>query len=100
MRITMTILALTACAALAGCGLPATLRSAFDQPLNVGAAVQTSPGNFTLTADDVSAPVANGAALQQAAATCSNMGLTTRTTSTSSSSNAGRNYFTINFQCQ
>jgi long-subunit fatty acid transport protein len=100
MRIHMTMLAVTACAALAGCGLSRSVISAFDAPLNVGAALQTSMNNFSLTADDANASVANAAALQQAAATCARLGLTNLTKNTSSANSEGRNYFTIDFQCQ
>ncbi len=86
--------------ALAGCGLPQKVLSAFDSPLNVGAPVQTSFGNFTVTADDASAAVANAAALQQATATCEALVARSRTIGTSVSANNGRHFFTLNFQCQ
>jgi len=86
--------------ALAGCSLPRTALSAFDSPLNVGTPVQTSPGNFTVTADDASAALANAAALQQAVITCQILGGASRTIDTSSAANNGRHFFTVNFQCQ
>ncbi len=100
MSISKAILCATLGATLAGCGVPATILSAFDAPLNPGTPIQTSPGNFTLTADDVAAPVANAAAVQQVAATCAVFGLNGRVVDTSSVSRDGRTYFTINFQCQ
>lgn len=86
--------------ALAGCGLPQKVLSAFDSPLNVGTPVQTSLGNFTVTADDASAAVANAAALQQATTTCQLLGARSRTIDTSASARNGRHFFTLNFQCQ
>ena len=77
--------------ALAGCGLPQKVMSAFDSPLHVASPVQTSLGYFTVTTDDASAAVANAAALQQARS---------RTINTSASANNGRHFFTLNFQCQ
>jgi len=96
----LTMAAWAFCAALAGCSLPRTVMSAFDSPLNVGAPVQTSPGNFTLTADDASAEVANAAALQQSVTTCQALGGMNRTVDTSAYANNGRHFFTVNFQCQ
>lgn len=96
----LTLAAWALCGALAGCSLPRTVMSAFDSPLNVGAPVQTSPGNFTLTADDASADVANAAALQQAVNTCEALGGRNRTVDTSAYANNGRHFFTVNFQCQ
>ena len=86
--------------ALAGCSLPKKVMSAFDSPLNLGTPVQTSPGYFTVTADDASAAVANEAALRQAATTCEVLGGKSRTVDTSSTANNGRHFFTVNFQCQ
>jgi hypothetical protein len=91
---------LALCLVLAGCSMSQKVLSAFDSPLNVGAPIQTSPGNFTVIADDASAAVANEAALQQASVTCQSLGGRTRTTDTSASANNGRHFFTLNFQCQ
>jgi hypothetical protein len=86
--------------ALAGCGLPQKVMSAFDSPLHVASPVQTSLGYFTVTTDDASAAVANAAALQQATATCEALAARSRTIDTSASANNGRHFFTLNFQCQ
>ena len=88
------------CLALPGCGMTRKVMSVLDRPLNVSAPVQTSPGNFTVTADDASASVANAAALQAASVACATVGLRSRTVDTSSSVVDGRHSFTLNFQCQ
>jgi hypothetical protein len=88
------------CLALTGCGAARKVASAFDEPLNVTAPIQTSWGNFTVSADDASAAVANAAAVQQAAATCAAFGLQNRTVNSSASVSNGRHYFKLDFQCQ
>ena len=100
MRISKAIMCLTLGASLAGCGLPETVKSAFDAPLNRGVPMQTSPGNFTVTADDAVPEVANAAAVQQVAATCALYGLNGSAMDTSSISRDGRSFFTIHFQCR
>ena len=100
MRITKVITGLALCVALAWCGLPATITAAFDAPLNPGTPIQTSPGNYSVTADDANPSVANAAAVQQVATTCAAMGLSGRVVNTSAASTDGRSYFTVNFQCQ
>ena len=99
-RLCLTMAGLSLCVAMAGCALPGTIRSAFSRPLHIVPPIQTSPGNFTVSADDASAAVANAAALQQAAMACAALGLTSRTINSSASANDGRHYFTLNFQCQ
>lgn len=88
------------CLAMAGCGVAGVVRSAFDRPLNISGPASTAPGSFTVTADDASAAVANAAAVQQAAATCASFGLQSRTVDSSSTFVDGRNFFTLDFQCQ
>jgi len=88
------------CIALAGCGAARKVASAFDPPPNVTEPIQTSLGNFTVSADDVSGAGANAAAVQQAAATCAAFQLRNRTVNSSASVSNGRHYFTLDFQCQ
>lgn len=99
-RVARTGTAVSLCFALGACGVSNKITSAFEQPLNVSAPIQTSPGNFTVSADDASAAVANAAALQQASAACATFGLRSRTVDSSASVTAGRHYFILNFQCQ
>jgi hypothetical protein len=94
------ILVSAICLALASCGLTSTIKAVFDAPLNVGQALLTSPNNYSVTADDADTTIANAAAILKAASTCANMGQTSKTTNTTTSNTNGRNYFTIDFQCQ
>ncbi len=76
------------------------ITSAFSAPLNVTAPLLTSPGNFTVTADDVNAAVANAAALQKASATCAERGFSqSPTLNSSATAMNGRHYFTLDFGC-
>lgn len=98
-RARLRVVAATLCLCLGGCGAANKVMSAFDRPLNVSPVTQTSLGNFTVTADDASGPVANAAAIQQAAAACAVLRLQSRTVDSASSFADGRHYFTLNFQC-
>ena len=88
------------CFALAGCDAANKVLSSFDRPLNVSAPIETSPGNFSVSADDANASVANAAAIQAASSACASLGLRSQTIDSSASVVDGRHYFTLNFLCQ
>ncbi len=89
-RIALRVGSLALCLATAGC----------SAPLNVTAPLLTAPGNFTVTADDVNAAIANAAALQQASATCAALGFSqSQTVNSSATAMNGRHYFTLDFGC-